>query len=73
MGWSDWTPCSKTCGYGTQRRSYVTLTAAQNGGRPCPPAGYVADEVQLCGSMSNCDWSHFSFENWGQLPEVDDK
>ena len=32
---SEWSPCSKTCGEGTQVRTRVISKQESNGGRPC--------------------------------------
>jgi hypothetical protein len=32
---AEWTPCSKSCGSGTQTRSRIKLQTALNGGKEC--------------------------------------
>lgn len=36
-GWSDWTPCSVSCGIGKSEKYRHVLQEAKNGGQPCPP------------------------------------
>lgn len=35
--WSDWSPCSVTCGTGRSERVRTIVTQPRNGGQPCPP------------------------------------
>lgn len=35
--WGAWTPCSRSCGGGTQSRSRTVIEEAQNDGFECPP------------------------------------
>jgi hypothetical protein len=34
--WSDWSPCSVSCGIGRQEKIREIMREAQNGGLPCP-------------------------------------
>ncbi|KAF8771040.1 spondin-1-like [Argiope bruennichi] len=34
--WSNWTPCSRTCGNGRKERRRVVKQNPENGGQPCP-------------------------------------
>jgi len=36
-GWSDWTPCSKSCGGGKTKRTRTITRQPANGGAQCPP------------------------------------
>lgn len=47
--WGSWSPCSKTCGFGAQKRSRK-VTQIPRGGRACPPL----DQEKWCGSMRSC-------------------
>lgn|ERR1711988_2038087 len=55
--WTEWGPCSKTCGFGNRSRQRKVLRENARSGTPCP--GLV--ETELCGSMRNCKWTHFKF------------
>jgi hypothetical protein len=64
--WSGWSTCDKTCGGGTQSRTYTIATAAQNGGTQCPTTN-GARETQACNTQAcpvpiNCvgSWSGWS-------------
>jgi len=34
--WSEWTPCSRSCGSARKERRREIKLNAQNGGKPCP-------------------------------------
>ncbi|XP_042211697.1 uncharacterized protein LOC121859092 isoform X2 [Homarus americanus] len=55
--WSEWSPCSKTCGIGEQTRTRTILKHARRGGKVCP----VLDETTWCGSARACPRNYF---NW---------
>jgi hypothetical protein len=42
--WSEWGPCTKTCGGGEQTRTRTVISPAANGGQPCP----VLSETRTC-------------------------
>lgn len=54
--WGEWSPCGKTCGFGTRQRSREIMQMPANRGNSCP----LLTEESMCGSMRNCKWSHFS-------------
>ena len=45
--WSDWSPCSKTCGGGTQTRNIIITKYPQDFGKSCPDNSV---ETQTCNS-----------------------
>jgi len=49
-----WTPCSKACGTGFQRRKRVELKSARGAG-VCPPPGLKKRQLQRC-NMNYCAW-----------------
>lgn len=55
--WSEWTPCTKHCGFGMKTRTRAVLREERNGGRPCP----LLTEDKTCGSMKSCAWQYFSW------------
>ncbi len=60
--WTDWGPCSKTCGVGTQNRTRKVKTQAQNGGKECP----VLTETQTCNTQPcPVDCKVSDWEPWG--------
>jgi hypothetical protein len=40
--WMEWSPCSATCGGGTQSRTRFIVTPASNGGQDCPDMNQTA-------------------------------
>jgi len=55
--WTEWGPCSKTCGFGNRSRQRKIIRENARSGTPCPELA----ETELCGSMRNCKWTHFKF------------
>ncbi|XP_017769505.1 PREDICTED: spondin-2 [Nicrophorus vespilloides] len=55
--WSNWSPCSKSCGIGEMQRRRDVLKYARRGGRLCPPLL----ETKWCGSARACNKGYF---NW---------
>ncbi|XP_059057463.1 spondin-1-like [Achroia grisella] len=48
--WSDWTPCSVTCGFGDKFRSRTVLRNKTENGRECP----LLEERTHCGNINSC-------------------
>ena len=67
--WSQWSPCTKTCGGGIMRRSRAIIKQASNGGEPCPTILY---EEAICNALpcgtelqvSDCQMSAWS--DWSE-------
>eukprot|EP01012_Entosiphon_sulcatum_P049575 TRINITY_DN6820_c0_g1_i6.p1 TRINITY_DN6820_c0_g1~~TRINITY_DN6820_c0_g1_i6.p1 ORF type:complete len:7637 (+),score=112.47 TRINITY_DN6820_c0_g1_i6:5459-28369(+) len=47
--WTQWSPCSATCGGGTKARSRVIRRLPTNNGQPCPT---TLEEIVLCNPQS---------------------
>lgn len=56
-GWSEWTPCSASCGTGTTTRSREIIMEPRNGGDACP----VLEETEPC-SSSPCFYGCYNNE-----------
>eukprot|EP00923_Selenidium_pygospionis_P043683 GHVN01075403.1.p1 GENE.GHVN01075403.1~~GHVN01075403.1.p1 ORF type:complete len:389 (+),score=38.39 GHVN01075403.1:137-1303(+) len=60
--WTDWGPCSTTCGPGLKTRARVITTQPQHGGAACPPLEDSAD-CQVLACPVDCiisEWSEWS-------------
>lgn len=56
--WSDWGPCSKQCGGGTQTQTRTITVQPRNGGKECPSllTQTKACNEQLCPPCKYLDW-----------------
>ncbi|XP_026748983.2 uncharacterized protein LOC113509769 [Galleria mellonella] len=48
--WSEWTPCSVTCGFGDKFRSRTILRNKKDDGRECP----ILEDRTHCGNINSC-------------------
>ncbi|KDR22378.1 hypothetical protein L798_02469, partial [Zootermopsis nevadensis] len=55
--WTQWGPCSKSCGIGEMTRRREVIKHARRGGIVCPPL----QETKWCGSARACSRGYF---NW---------
>lgn len=55
--WSQWSPCSISCGIGEMQRKREIVKHPRRGGRPCP----ALTETKWCGSARSCNKEYF---NW---------
>jgi hypothetical protein len=64
QGWGLWTPCTKTCGGGSRKRSNPIVLRAQHGGKACP---WQREQTEGCNTRPcpvDCDQSAFS--SWSE-------
>ena len=63
--WSQWknvTPCSKSCGGGTQTWQRTELVKSMNGGQPCQGDATYSENcnTNLCPLVIDCEWSNWA-------------
>jgi hypothetical protein len=66
-GWSEYTPCLKSCGGAYQTRTRYVTEAQENGGTPCPET----TEQRACGQLQcpfGCSVS--AWDSWGQCSKT---
>ncbi|CAB3254931.1 unnamed protein product [Arctia plantaginis] len=56
--WSDWSPCSVTCGFGDKYRQRTVLRQKKAGGRDCPKLS----DRKHCGNINSC--AHIDYFEW---------
>lgn len=71
--WSDWSPCSKTCGGGERRRSREISILPQYGGRNCEGPSIELQECarHSCGGVEPVDCKMGDWEEWGSCDKCD--
>ena len=59
--WSNWTPCTTTCGNGTSYRDHsCTNPAPEHGGRDCAGPTHQTKECFLRHCPVHCQWLQYS-------------
>eukprot|EP00440_Ansanella_granifera_P010536 gb/GFBE01011429.1/.p1 GENE.gb/GFBE01011429.1/~~gb/GFBE01011429.1/.p1 ORF type:complete len:1322 (+),score=241.23 gb/GFBE01011429.1/:1-3966(+) len=58
--WSDWTPCTISCGGGKTTRSRTEAVAAQHGGRICDGGPEDEDTCSVQSCPVDCQWNPWS-------------
>ncbi|CAH0719864.1 unnamed protein product, partial [Brenthis ino] len=56
--WSEWTPCSVTCGFGNKFRTRTVVRQKQRNGRDCP----ALSDRRHCGNINSC--THIDYFEW---------
>lgn len=64
--WSDWTPCSQTCGEGQTSRFRTITEHAKHGGRACEG---VTRETIPCTGNAECPWVDCKWGDWSLWSE----
>jgi len=61
--WAKWSPCSTTCGKGTQKRGRTASVQAAHGGKACPPETKQSRACSQPQCPQDCvmnSWGHWS-------------
>ncbi|KAK9410588.1 thrombospondin type-1 domain-containing protein 7B [Crotalus adamanteus] len=64
--WSDWSPCSSSCGTGVKIRSRWLKEKPYNGGRPCPKLDPKNQVYEAVPCYSECNQYSWQVELWSQ-------
>jgi len=58
--WTRWTPCSVTCGVGTQSTLRYVLTPAVGAGKPCSGSASATQSCKEKPCPEGCEWTEWS-------------
>jgi hypothetical protein len=65
--WSEWSPCSKECGGGTQTRNHIISQSQQYNGSPCPSP---STETQSCNTSPCPIDCQYNWSDWSACNET---
>ncbi|XP_067123536.1 spondin-1-like isoform X2 [Centruroides vittatus] len=64
--WTEWSPCSRTCGTGRQERRRMVEKNAKNGGKPCPPKLVKRRKCEMPPCIANNDEKDCVYLTWNE-------
>ena len=71
-GWNAWSGCSKSCGPGTQTRTWNMTYGPKNGGDVCPPTESKSCNLKNCKTcQSNGAYEGYHYYYYGSYNSYD--